>query len=186
MGADTTPLLECVTCHNKYSEQDVLLYNYFPQTRRCFECYEKDRNAPYKKTCFGKRSRATKYGYDSMAIECKTMCADRKVCIMFVKGTVDMKRDLTEEHRQAALSLLHPFRPAKRPKNHPFRPGSLIYVAFEMCRKGTTKTRLQKYFEKHDANVGRALRVFRVGHCHGIRWDWKEQEDRCKIEYPVD
>jgi hypothetical protein len=105
---------------------------------------------------------------------------------MFAKGTVDMKRDLTEKHRQAALSLMHPFRPARRPRNHPFRPGSLIYVAFEMCCKGTTKGRLAKFFEKHNASVARVMRVFRKGHCNGVKWEWSEKEERCKIKYPMD
>ena len=175
--ANDQKVLRCTQCRQQFSEEDVLAYNYFVQNGLCYQCCEAMRKAPVKQSCFGKKRK-----YDSDALECRDLCPDRKVCPMFVNGSIIEYRDLTVEARQQALKFLKRTVKRKRPpRPYPFRFGTTLHGGFEMCRRGCSRRELEKYCEKRKASIGWLLRILRREECNGHEWKWADSEGTYRI-----
>jgi hypothetical protein len=80
------PILGCVSCDQRYSEEDVAAGLYWPQTFTCSKCYARLQQMDITLSCFGKCSEidaatGERYlGYDPEALECREVCPDRVVC----------------------------------------------------------------------------------------------------------
>ncbi len=82
---DTTRVLECVVCTERYSREDVLSGLYQITTKVCSLCYERMQASPHKVNCFGKSDvillDGTRLrGYSRTSHECQNLCPDRALC----------------------------------------------------------------------------------------------------------
>ena len=91
----------CLSCGKKSTRKAAKLWNFFPSTRLCRDCYEKGRGEDHRKWCFGKLDNevartwaatdqkrtapsAARFGYDPERFECGTICPDRLICPLFI------------------------------------------------------------------------------------------------------
>ncbi len=79
----TKQLLQCIDCNGRFSILDVMAGKYVVETGICASCYRLRQKHP--DTCFGKKTKGRKLGYDETEIECQEFCADRHVCKKFVE-----------------------------------------------------------------------------------------------------
>jgi hypothetical protein len=182
-GYDKVPVLECLTCEEKYSEQDIAENKFFPRTCICFKCYRNLQKAPISIACFGKRGK--ELGYNPLAVECRLLCPDRTICPHFVNGEIPMKHEMSEKDRKAALALLFKSDKKQKPRAHPFREGTLIHEGFELCRKGTTRAKLDKLCKVWASNQtsSRLLRWYRREQLHGCTWTIVEEGSSIRISF---
>ncbi len=81
----STKVIECLTCRERYSREDVLSGLYQITTKVCGECYSKMQASPHTVSCFGKTTAVQLdgtrlLGYDPDARECRELCPDAKLC----------------------------------------------------------------------------------------------------------
>lgn len=176
---DALVRLECVLCHAPFTQEDILKFNYFFENGLCYQCCRKLYKLPKAVSCFGKR-------YSALALECKKICPDRKVCPLFQSKEIrEMRKEaLTDEQRRGALQLLRAREEQPRSRAHPFQRGSVIFKAFELCRKGCDKDDLKQFVSKQHADLARILRIFRREEAYGKRWVWRESAAGYSIRYP--
>jgi len=86
-------MLACVTCSELFSIKEIDEGKYILSTMQCTECYAVLQDKSYNQSCFGKPTevdvetgKPIKLGYDPSAIECSTLCPDRKFCCKIVVG----------------------------------------------------------------------------------------------------
>ena len=77
--------LECLLCTLRYSDRDVLDGLYWIDTMVCSKCYTRMQRMPYEESCFGKPcvmrdGKVVQYGYNRNAVECDSLCPDRRQC----------------------------------------------------------------------------------------------------------
>jgi hypothetical protein len=180
---DKTPILECLKCERKYSEQDIADLKFFPRTSICYICYRNLQKAPITIACFGKQDKMQ--AYNPLAVECRLICPDRTICPKFVSGEIPMKHEMTEQDRKRALKLLYKTDKKYRKRNHPFREGTLIYEGFELCRQGTTKKALRKLCAEWQSNADerRLLRFYRKEDMYGCEWKFIEEGNSIRIVF---
>ena len=161
--------IECVKCEKLFTEDDIKNLNYFVESGLCFDCSRKLYKLPEEVSCFGKL-------YSSTARECRFICPDRKICpLFFTKEVFAMRKEARKEQlpepKQAPVS------------SHPFTPGSIIYKAFELCRKGVLQRKFDAFVSRNKANPTRLLRIFRKGELYGRKWKWRAANGKFKIEF---
>lgn len=176
MSYDKQALVECIQCAERFSEEDIVRYKYFPTTFVCYKCYMRMWKLPLSESCFGK-------AYKTNAAECRLLCPDRRLCPKFQSGAMQMKHEMSERDRKAALALLYNKPTYKRNRDHPFRAGSLAHQAFELCRKGTTRSQLEKLAKQFEGDVPRLLRLFRKEQIYGFKWSWVEAGTSFRIDF---
>lgn len=158
--------IECVKCEQLFTQEDIKYLRYFIESGLCFQCSYKLYKLPEDVACFGKL-------YSNTAKECKLLCPDRKVCpLFFTREVFELRRDAKKE---APKEL------APNDKVHLFQPGSIIYKAFEMCRKGISIRKFEMFIQRSKANRTRLLRIFRKGELYGKKWTWKSTNGKYKI-----
>jgi len=97
----TKPILSCLLCKRRYSEEDVRHGLYWPQTYICSRCYGRMQAAPYEVSCFGKPTEVDmctgrkRLGYDSRSLECNRLCPDRDICAL-VFAAIEEEEDTGE------------------------------------------------------------------------------------------
>ena len=77
--------IECVLCERPFTIVDVQLFNFFLANGLCYDCCRKMYKQDEAISCFGKQ-------YDPIAMECKKLCPDRKVCPLFQSGEIKKLR----------------------------------------------------------------------------------------------
>lgn len=177
--------LECGRCQHRFSEHDVCCYRFFPDNHLCYKCCKELQRADHKVSCFGKLTVGKRLGYERSAIECKELCPDRRVCVMFAEGSVVKMRELTQEARQKALRfLLAKDRHGKPPSRVAFRAGSGLAKAFEFLKRGCSRKELTKFCEDSKIDRPWLLRIMRREEANGHEWKWVESADRLQVIYP--
>lgn len=151
-----TRLIECLLCRQFFSEEDVTAGRFYATTRVCHDCYTGMATSSFSVSCFGKRSRGTKLGFEQNAVECREICKDRKICAAFVS---------IQGVKVAS----------------PYRAGSAIDKIFKMCQHGTTVDNVISICKKADIGYGRVLRDLRSGGAKGIKWKWEEDNGKIRI-----
>ena len=161
--------IDCVLCQLPFTLEDVRKKNFFLDSGVCYACYKKMFKLPSDISCFGKE-------YSPLAFECKQLCPDRKICPLFQSKEI-------KKLRKVAIAVVPRFTSITRRK-HPFKKGSVIYTAFELCRKGCKLEDIERLAHRAGINPRRIFRVFRSGELYGCKWRWKQSERRCSIKYP--
>jgi len=89
---DQLTVLVCLLCGHLFNTDDIRRLQYFSSTNICFECYACGQQAAHANWCFGKTTfkdgKVHKYGYDPRKRACREECPDRKICPLFVTGTI--------------------------------------------------------------------------------------------------
>lgn len=80
-------LFSCLECDEKFSLQDAINGKYKIETNICISCYKKKQRNP--DTCFGKKTKGRRLGYDEEDLDCSEFCPDRKICREFVEKKKD-------------------------------------------------------------------------------------------------
>ena len=85
------PLLGCVRCSRRFSQNDILSGLYQIETFVCSYCYAEMQQASYEKSCFGKPmlrlpTGRLLFGWNSKAWECTQICPDRNLCRKVLQG----------------------------------------------------------------------------------------------------
>jgi len=172
----------CILCHKAYTETDVILFRYFPDTQVCHACYllmEKDPGC-----CFAK-------GYDPGHVDCFKLCPDRRVCQFWTEESMPKTLRLSERNRHLALQFLKQHKvlkektkPRRKGEQHPFAKGSLVRACFDKVVKGTTLEALRKYCSSLGADFQLIFRKLRLEAARGYEWEWLEDDDgNIKIEF---
>lgn len=174
--------MECVLCQQRYSEQDVLRYEYFVHTNICYICYLSMMSDPA--TCFGKKGPVRTWNPKAEA--CRSICPDRKVCPLFARGDMVIIRDLTAEARAGALKMLYPAVTKKSDRDRPFKKGSMMSHVFNRCCRGWTMTGLNAYVEEQGCSKARLLRVLRKEQFYGFTWSFIEDGGKLKVDFHAD
>jgi hypothetical protein len=172
----------CTVCARSYTQTDVSLFQYFPDTQVCQACYEKMSQDPG--TCFGK-------AYEPEHIDCFKLCPDRRVCRTWKEGPMPRIIRLGERNRHLALQYLKQHKILKekvkrrrKGENHPFTKGSILRACFDKVAKGTTLQDLREYCGKLGANFQLVFRKLRVEIARGYEWEWLEDDaGNIKIEF---
>ena len=84
-----TCALECLTCRERYSREDVLSGLYQIVTKVCSNCYGRMQASPHNVSCFGKPTTimpdgSKLLGYESESQECRITCPDGALCAAVV------------------------------------------------------------------------------------------------------
>lgn len=172
------PLVECTLCYSKFTLADIEAGKYFVSTNVCAGCYRKAVHSPYSVTCFGKPTTSKGYGFNPKALACKRLCPDRAIC----EGVV-LKKIVIEPINlaSAAKKIGKPRDKKVRNRDAPFRGGTAIAVAFELCLKGCSTKEFDKLVAKLGCDKYRLLRVFRKEAAYGFTWTWKESDGKLRI-----
>jgi len=159
-------VLLCELCLSKFSENDVVDLNYFPEQQICFNCYVAGRKKDPREWCFGKMNETDPrtgtikhYGYDPQrSSDCRKYCADRKICHLFATRRIDQFRMLIRSRI-------------------PYRTGTISARAYVSCVIGTTKKKLQDLVTSLGGDPQAMLEKFQRGRLGSIRWKFIESED---------
>lgn len=186
----TAPIMECVTCSTKYSEQDALDGKFFPRERICYNCYLNRTQTPIDLDCFGKITSSKKHlGFDQSALECRSICPDRRLCPKFAKGIIQLFRRKIESRYNKLVKLKVPrqatLEQKRAAKSFPFRAGSFLYQAFLLMQDGIDEDAFKKWAKRKKADPKRILRLFRKEERNGKAWKWIEKNGIFKINYPI-
>ena len=172
----------CSICSKHFSETQVSLFQFFPDTSVCSTCYV--RMSKDAATCFAK-------DYDAAHIDCFKYCPDRRVCRLWVEGPMPKIIRLGERNRHLALQFLQQNKVLKetskkrrRKEKHPFTKGSIIRACFDKVHKGTTLDSLRAYCKSLGADFQLMFRKLRLEAASGYTWEWLEDDDgNIKIEF---
>ena len=77
-------MFTCISCTEKYTEEDVKAGKYSPSTSTCVHCYK--RMSKSKVSCFAKEEL-----YDISTIACGQECMDSIICRSFIKHKEEYK-----------------------------------------------------------------------------------------------
>jgi hypothetical protein len=163
---------ECVLCETLYTEEDILSLLFFSATRICYRCYKKLYRSDKSISCFGKQ-------YDPMALECRELCPDRKICPKFFTGKIFKLRKRFE----SKIDLIN-IKPEKIViRKYPFRQGSIIDRAFKMAIRGVLKSKLKRWCERHSTSYYRITKVLKRQNKYGKKWTFDDDGERIKVGY---
>lgn len=165
----TTSGIECTFCEKRFTEGDILKLNYFLDSRLCYECSKKLYKSDSYYSCFGKQ-------YEPLALECRLLCPDRKVCPLFFSRKIFRLR---KKFKNELVNIA----PVVLTRRYPFRSGTLIDKAFKLCCKSVTKDKLKTWCAQNNTSYYRVLRVLRKGEKYGKKWKVHETQDSITLEY---
>jgi len=65
----------------------------------------------------------------------------------------------------------------KSKSGNPFREGSVIAEAFDLCVAGTTRKKLNRFAEEKEVGVTRIFSCMKAGEYGGVKWKYTETDD---------
>lgn len=91
MSDRSAKLLECATCFERYSREEIETGLYQLKTMVCSKCYARAQKLPHERSCFGKPtvnlpSGKKLLGYNPLTEACSRLCPDREICARVVRG----------------------------------------------------------------------------------------------------